>query len=145
MDVWVVETQDGKQKVWVGNFRNRLFKRFPKVSKDGFVTLDNERPYVVDPKRFVREYHRPRRFLGLVEKQDVYQYWLENEPDPITFTRQLTPGSAGITSDTIKQYSKSEHLRRLVQPESSWLLVVGIAIISSVAAGAIGYILGLRA
>ena len=144
MDVWVVITQDGRQKVWLGTWRNKLLKRFPRASKDGLVPLDNERPYVVNPKNFVREFYRPRKFLGLSERQDVYQYWLENEPDAITFSKVLTPGSIGITGDTIKQYSNSEHLRRLVQPESSYLLILAIAGLAALAAGGKGATFGGR-
>ena len=138
MKVWIVITPEGRQKVWLGNWRNRVTHKFPQVDKNGFVFLDNGRPYVVDQKRFTREYYRPMKYLGLIEKEDMYQYWLQNEPDPVSFDKELIPGSVRITSDTIKQYANSEHLNRLVRQDTNWYAIIAIlaviGLIGSIAA-----------
>lgn len=140
MQIWAIVTPDNDMKMWLGTWRNRVFRRMPKVSKDGFVHLD-EWPYVVDPQRFIRRKIKTRTGR---EKEFVYQFWRLNESDPVTFDEKMTPGSVGITAQTISQYAKSEHLRRLVQPEKDWVMWAIIALILGVAGGAIGYSLGLQ-
>ena len=78
------------------------------------------------------------KYLGLIEKEDMYQYWLQNEPDPVSFDKELIPGSVRITSDTIKQYANSEHLNRLVRQDTNWYAIIAIlaviGLIGSIAA-----------
>jgi len=143
MKCWVIVTPDGEKLTWWETWQARLSRRFPKVNKDGMIWLDGK-PYVPDPNRYVREYYHPRKYLGLVRKEDVFQYWIQNEPDAVQFDKSLTPGSIGITGDTIAQYAKSQHLRRLVEPETNWLLIGFICLIIGIMAGAIGYSVGIQ-
>lgn len=141
-DDYIIETQDGEWKETISTPWRRLIKRVPKVI-DGMITIYG-RPYVIDPKKMRRERYRMARTLFLREYEMRIQLWRENEPDPVEFfDARTTPGSIGVTGETIKLYSKSEHLRRLVQPEKDWILIVVLAVLASVAAGAIGYSLGL--
>src|SRR3970040_1154902 len=101
MKVWTVIAPDGEKLTWWGTWGRRILKRFPKMDKEGFVWLDGI-PYVVDPKRFVRETDRPKKFLYLAEAEDQFQYWRQNEPDAINLSDlSLTPGSIGVTGETI--------------------------------------------
>ncbi len=142
MKVWTVITEDGEKYSWWATWRNVMFGRFPKVKKDGIVWLDGF-PYVPNPDNVIREHYRPKKYLGLIQKQDDFYYWNENEPAQIKFNGKLTPDSIGITGKTISQYSKSQHLQRLVAPETNWALVAIICILVGVMAGAIGYSLGI--
>lgn len=141
MYIWGTVSPDNELKLWLGTWRNRVTRRFPRIDKHGFVQLEGW-PYVVDPKRFLRR--KVFKRFGR-ERENIYQIWRLNEPDPITFDdKNMTPGSIGITSETISLYSKSEHLRRLVQPEKDWFFLIIVIAIVGLAAGAIGYSLGLQ-
>jgi len=143
MDVYIVETQDGEWKEIVSTPFRRLMKRVPRVQM-GMIKLYGF-PYVSDPKRMRRERYRKARTLYMREYEMRIQLWRENEPDPVDFfDAHSTPGSIGVTGETIKLYSKSEHLRRLVQPSTDWMITIVIVILAAVASGAIGYTLGLR-
>ncbi|SRR6266705_2802518 len=82
--------------------------------------------------------------IGAPLKEDRHYFWLENEPDQITFDAKLTPGSVEITGKTIATYAKSEHLKRLVAPETNWILVAVICVLVGIMAGAIGYSVGIN-
>jgi len=135
-DYWIVIGKDSNQHVWEGTWRNRLLRRFPKVTSEGLVFLDQESPYVVDPKRFVRE-RKSRRFLPF-SKYDVYQYWLQDEPDPISFEnsrctlshdhcpgRQLTPGTY-TTSNRMKAFAKAKHIEMVLTEGTNWVAIIAV-------------------
>jgi hypothetical protein len=83
-------------------------------------------------------------WIGAPLKEDRHYYWRENEPDQIIFDEKLTPGSVGITGKTIATYAKSEHLKRLVAPETNWVLIAVICVLVGIMAGAIGYSVGIN-
>lgn len=140
MQIWGTISPDNELVLYLGTWRNRILRQFPRVDSHGFVHLEGW-PYVVDPHRSIRR--KIRRFGR--ERENIYQFWRLNEPDPILFDATMTPGSIGVTGETIALYSKSEHLRRLVQPEKDWLIYAIIAIIMAVAGAGIGYSLGIQA
>jgi len=143
MKAWVVIRGNNDQDIWIGTWRRLIMHRFPQVDDDGFVWLDGF-PYVHDASLDTREPYRPKRYLGLILKEDYYSYWRYKEPAQINMQDPaMTPGSVGITGDTIAQYSKSQHLSRLVGPDKDWILTAVIALLAAVAAGGIGYSLGL--
>ena len=83
--------------------------------------------------------------LGAPRKEDIEQVWRYKEPDPLNLNdKSLSPGSIGITGDTIRTYARSEHLKRLVQPDTNLMLIVLFILIVSIAAGAVGYSVGLQ-
>lgn len=81
--------------------------------------------------------------IGAPLKEDRHYYWRENEPAPIVFDEKITPGTVNITGKTIATYSKSEHLSRLVAPETNWVLVIVICVLVGIMAGAVGYSVGI--
>lgn len=82
--------------------------------------------------------------LGAYQKEDRHYYWRENEPAPVIFNEKLTPGSIGIPGKTIATYAKSEHLKRLVAPETNWILIAVICVLVGIMAGAVGYSVGIQ-
>lgn len=141
---WVVVSQDNEQSVWYESFRAMLTRRFPKVERSGFVWLDGF-PYVHDATRDVSEDYYPKKYLGLIKKTDFYAYWRLNEPDQMNMTDQsLTPGSIGITGDTIRQYAKSQHLSRLIENPRDWIVAILCAFVG-LGAGYIIASIALRA
>ena len=161
--VWQVTTPDHERLVWAETYWNRTMKRFPIVTKDGFVWLDGF-PYVHDAQRDDRETYHEKKwpfvivlaglifggisfaiaplyvgtaiigaswivafFIGSPLREDVIANWRQNEPDQINMTDEsLTPGSIGITGDTIATYSKSQHLKRLVSEGPNWYAIIAI-------------------
>lgn len=82
--------------------------------------------------------------LGATQREDRHYYWRENEPAQIVFDEKMTPGSIGIPGKTIATYAKSEHLKRLVAPETNWILIAVICILVGIMAGAVGYSVGIQ-
>lgn len=140
MKIWTVITGDNEKKSWYGTWSQRITRRFPRVGKDGLVRLDGF-PYVPNPKLVIRETYRPKKFLYLVEVEDQFYYFRQNEPDQIDFSmKALTPGSIGITGETIKEYAKSQHLKRLVAQDTNWYAILAfIGILGMLAAFAALY------
>lgn len=121
MREYIVVTKDSMVHDWFGRPSKR---RFPHVDKDGMVNLNN-RKYVVDSRRFMRYTFRPKRYLGLIEKEVQMQIWIANDPDPLDLAHiRDGNGSPSITSDLIAQYARSQHLQRLVQPETNWMMLL---------------------
>ena len=87
-------------------------------------------------------YGGPLAFASALAMALGYRYstwesyvWRKNEPSPIYLNDpSLTPGSVGITGDTIRKYAKSQHLQRLTQNDFNYwpliaiLLAVGLII-----------------
>lgn len=60
-------------------------------------------------------------------------YWRKNEPSPIYFNDPImTPGSIGVTGDTLRKYAKSQHLQRLTQNDTNWWPIIAILLIVAV-------------
>jgi hypothetical protein len=139
MKIYWVLKPDGETK---GYWKEGFPRKFPKTNASGIVFLKGF-PYVPDETLIVRRYVRPLKYLRLVKKEFRYYFWSENEPAQLALTKEFPPGSIGLTGEVIKTYAKSEHLRRLVQPEMNWLLVGFICLLVGAMCVAIGYSYGL--
>jgi len=133
---YIVETKDGDWNITNATPLSERMRRAPSVS-NGLIHLDGK-VYVVDPTKFRRIPYKPRRYLGFVTEYMQVQMWKENDPEPVPFLAENS-GAPNISGDVIAQYAKSEHLRRLVQPETNWLffalilsIVVNLAFIGVV-------------
>ena len=93
--------------------------------KGGKITLW-EFEYTLNPLRMRRERYR----FHLRWEESRMQYWRENDPEPIDlFVGLKDPNkkTTDITGDIIKTLSRSERLKRLVQPKKDWtLLIMGL-------------------
>lgn len=121
MREYVVEQGDGEQLMWVTTRWRELIRAVPRV-RDGTITLDG-RVYVVDPRRFRRRYDWRTLHLGKREVQ--VQFWKENDPEPVPFFDDDPDKDRGdFTGTVIATLGRSERLRRLVMPETNWLLIL---------------------
>ncbi len=117
-----------------------MLHRFPEVDEDGLVWL-NSLPYVHNPNLDTHIHYRPRRYLKLIEFEDVESYFLENEPAQIAFDRTLTPDTVGITGQTIKTFGTAEHARQILEehPPRLWLYIL----VGAIFGGFLGYLIAV--
>lgn len=130
--LYIVETHDGEWKIWRSTPMRVFLRLAPKVKK-GTVTMGGA-IYVLDPSRFRRIPFRPKRSLKLVTDYHLVQIWKENDPEAQELFKTHSRND-DITGETLAQLSRSERLRRLVQPETDIMtLLLGMGLVFSIIA-----------
>ncbi len=62
-------------------------------------------------------------------KEDSIAHWRENEPDQMNILdKKLTPGSIGVTGDTVREFGKAEHIRQALNPGADWYMLAAIVL-----------------
>lgn len=127
---------DAERLVWQSTRWRELIRQVPKA-RDGCITLDG-RVYVIDPSRVQRRYDWRTFHLG---KKEVLLYtWVENNPEQLPIPSKYVKSDDDFTGTVIATLGRSERLRRLVMPETNWLLILlAFSIIGNIALAVMVY------
>jgi len=130
--LYIVETHDGEWRIYRSTPFRELIHLVPRI-KSGTLTLDGC-VYVVDPSRFRRIPFKPKKSLKLTVDYILVQLWKENDPEPQPLFKAHERDD-DISGTTLSQLSRSERLRRLVQPETDIMsLLLGLGLVMSIVA-----------
>lgn len=138
MRKYIIETSDGDWAIWTATPWREATRRAPRV-KQGTITL-GDCTYDIDAKKMRRLAYKPWRFLKLITEYMQVQVWLENNPTPVELFSHELYGLEGRDDDRtgrkFAELSRSERLKRLVNPGTDWMtLLLLISVIGNVALG----------
>lgn len=137
--LYIVETSDGDWNITRSTPLRELLHIVPRVKPPGTITLGKS-VYVVDSHKFRRIPYKPKRYLGMVTNYNQVQLWKENDPDAKDLF-DVKERDDDITGEVLAQVAKSMKVKRYLQAEQNWMVLLLIMSVLANIAMAVGFIM----